>query len=176
MRERNGNLITLAQEGFFDVITHGCNCFCTMGAGIAPQMARAFGCDKFPMEAPQYKGDKTKLGTIDYEWQSINIYREIEGPRTGAAPDFGTHNLAVVNSYTQYRYGRNHEDGDKMPVDYNAISSCMRRINLLFAGKTIGLPLIGCGLAGGDWNIVKNIFETELFAMDVWVVHYDGTK
>ena len=30
-----GDLIKLAQKGKFDIIAHGCNCFCTMGAGIA---------------------------------------------------------------------------------------------------------------------------------------------
>ena len=28
-----GDLIKLANEGTFDVITHGCNCMSTMGAG-----------------------------------------------------------------------------------------------------------------------------------------------
>jgi len=30
-----GNLIQFAQNGGFDLIVHGSNCFCTMGAGIA---------------------------------------------------------------------------------------------------------------------------------------------
>ena len=30
-----GNLIALADAGQIDVLIHGCNCFCTMGAGIA---------------------------------------------------------------------------------------------------------------------------------------------
>jgi O-acetyl-ADP-ribose deacetylase (regulator of RNase III) len=34
----DGDLIKLALKGEFDVIVHGCNCFCQMGAGIAPQM------------------------------------------------------------------------------------------------------------------------------------------
>jgi O-acetyl-ADP-ribose deacetylase (regulator of RNase III) len=154
IRERQGNLITLAKEEHFDVITHGCNCFCTMGAGIAPQMAEAFGCDKFEMESYGYRGDINKLGCIDYEFNR-------------------QYNLQVVNSYTQYRYGRNHKDGDKTPVDYDAIRMCMRKINHSFPGKTIGLPLIGCGLAGGDWGVVKKIIEAELNSMDVWIVHYE---
>ena len=30
-----GNLVTLALAGEFDVIIHGCNCFNTMGSGVA---------------------------------------------------------------------------------------------------------------------------------------------
>ena len=37
------------------------NCFCTMGAGIAPQMAKIFGCDKFPLEHTKFKGNINKL-------------------------------------------------------------------------------------------------------------------
>ena len=33
--EIEGDLIEFAKEGRLDVITHGCNCMCTMGAGIA---------------------------------------------------------------------------------------------------------------------------------------------
>jgi len=171
LREREGNLIALAKEGHFDVITHGCNCFCTMGAGIAPQMAKAFGCDTFKMESPQFKGMMDKLGTIDYQTGVIVNGEFINALNSEVSAEDG-HVLTPINSYTQYWYGRNHAAGDKSPVDYEAITLCMRKINHSFKGKTIGLPLIGCGLAGGDWNIVKKIIETELDAMDVWIVHY----
>lgn len=39
MKVITGNLIKLAINGDFDVIIHGCNCFCKMGAGIAKQIA-----------------------------------------------------------------------------------------------------------------------------------------
>ena len=65
MKMIQGDLIALAKEGNFDVIAHGCNCFCTMGSGIAPLMAKAFGVDKYPLEAPKQKGDRNKLGHIE---------------------------------------------------------------------------------------------------------------
>jgi O-acetyl-ADP-ribose deacetylase (regulator of RNase III) len=37
-----GDLIRLAILGNFDVIVHGCNCFKTMGGGIAAQIKRVF--------------------------------------------------------------------------------------------------------------------------------------
>jgi hypothetical protein len=45
--------------------------------------------------------------------------------------------------------------GSTVALDYEALTLCMRKINYTFTGKHIGLPMIGCGLAGGDWNIVK---------------------
>lgn len=154
-----GDLIKLAKEGQFDVITHGCNCFCTMGAGIAVPMKQNFHCDRFEKEGLLHRGDINKLGTIDYEVQHINI-------------GLTSMDLIVVNSYTQYRYGRNHTDGDKLPVDYDAITLCMRKINHTFPGKTIGLPMIGAGLAGGDWAKIFGIIKEELTDMNIVIVKY----
>ena len=78
----------------------------------------------------------------------------------------------IVNSYTQFRYGKNHTDGVSKPLDYEALTLCMRKINQEFSGKHIGLPKIGAGLAGGDWNRIKNIIQTELKDMKVSVVIY----
>lgn len=169
MKIIKGDLIELAKQGHFDVITHGCNCFCTMGAGIAVPMKENFGCNEFPMEASEYKGDINKLGTIDYQTANLVLNKPNTGNLNLLSIDL-VFQLIVVNSYTQYRYGWNHVDGDKKPVDYEAISLCMRKINHQFKGKSIGLPKIGCGLAGGDWNIVSKILEKELKDMNVTVV------
>lgn len=152
-KEIDGNLITLAEEGKFDVITHGCNCFNTMGAGIAPQMAAHFDCNVFPLEHRRYKGDYNKLGQID--WEFIDEY-----------------NLYVVNSYTQYHYGYNHLDGVRNPFDYLAFTLCMKKINYAFQDMHIGLPKIGAGLAGGDWNKIIIIIESELKDCDITIVNY----
>jgi len=190
----DGDLIKLALKGEFDVITHGCNCFCQMGAGIAPQMAEAFGCNEFAKEREyivdcdeqgdyctvetENKGDINKLGTIDYETQYLwfkhpnakDGYAVAMNHRTVGQPD--TKPLTVVNSYTQYRYGRNHADGDARPFDYEAFTMCMRKINNIFAGKHIGMPKIGAGLAGGNWNRIEHIINTELRDCIVTVVNY----
>ena len=79
----------------------------------------------------------------------------------------------VVNSYTQYNYGRNHSDGDDKPLSYEALTLCLRKINHKFKGKHIGLPQIGCGLAGGDWEKVKAIIQKELVDCDATVVIYN---
>lgn len=173
MKEIKGDLIELAKQGEFDVITHGCNCFCTMGAGIAVPMKENFFCDTFEMEKPEYKGDINKLGTID--WDYITDSGTVIGLRKSNPNDLHVNDVlvTVVNSYTQYRYGRNHADGDKTPVDYDAITMCMRKINHIFKGKSIGLPKIGAGLAGGDWNKIKLIIEKELKDMNVIVVKYN---
>lgn len=62
---------------------------------------------------------------------------------------------------------------DTQEERYSSIRKILRNINKECRKMKIGLPLLGCGLAGGDWNIVKNIIEEELKDCDVTVVHYD---
>lgn len=156
-KEVEGDLIKLAQKGEFDVVAHGCNCFCTMGAGIAPQMAKAFGADKFPLEEEKFKGSINKLGMISYKF-------------VDRAEPFKK--LAVVNAYSQYGLGNNHPGGSDQPLDYDALALCFKKINHRFKGKHIGLPQIGCGLAGGKWSIVRKLIQAHLYDMDVTVVNY----
>ena len=145
-RELDGDLIKLAKDGEFEVIDHGCNCMSVMKSGIAPQMVKAFKCDKFPMES--VGADITKLGNIDF---GFNVKS----------------NVTIVNAYTQYGYGRN-----KVHLDYEALTLCLRKMNVVFKGQHIGLPKLGAGLAGGDWTRIKEIIKTELKDCNVTVVNY----
>jgi O-acetyl-ADP-ribose deacetylase (regulator of RNase III) len=154
-----GDLIKLALQGKFDVIVHGCNCFNTMGAGIAVQMANVFGCDKFNMEYKNYKGDINKLGQIDHRNFNI-VLGKVLTPYS-----FDEINLTVINAYTQFETGRN--------LDYVALKLCLKKINYLFKGKHIGLPLIGCGIAGGNWEIVQRMIQITLKDCKVTIVEYE---
>ena len=138
-----GNLIELAKQGEFDVICHGANCFCTMGAGIARQIRSSFP-EAYRIDQQTKTGDYKKLGTCSFA---------------------NCDNIIVVNAYTQFgyaSYGRN--------IDYDAVRSCMKWIAENHKDKKIGMPKIGAGLGGGDWNIIKEIIEEELNGIDVTIV------
>lgn len=152
--EVDGDLIALAQEGTFDVIVHGCNCFCTQKSGIAPQMVKAFDTNMYDLENISFKGDINKLGNIEYHTRfSINNQENIT-------------KFHVVNAYTQYDYR-----GER-PINYNALIMCLIKINYIFKEKHIGLPKIGCGLAGGDWDFVKALIKIYLSDCKVTVINY----
>jgi O-acetyl-ADP-ribose deacetylase (regulator of RNase III) len=161
----DGDLITLSKEGRFDVIAHGCNCHSTMGAGIAPQMAKAFGCDSFEMEL--WGSDVNKLGNIDYQTFVLTKLTADDIKNGNFKPE-----LTVVNAYTQFNYGRNHSDGDARPFNYEAFTLCMKKMNIVFADKHIGMPKIGAGLAGGNWNRIEHIINTELKDCQITIVNY----
>lgn len=147
--EIKGDLIKLGLEKKFDMIAHGCNCHCTMGAGIAPLFAKHFGADKFPLEAPEYKGAINKLGMVDV--------RNVNG-------------TLIANCYTQY------DTGGRQALDYEALVLCFRKLNKRYKGKSIGLPQIGCGLGGGSWPIVHKMIQSELKDMDVTVVIFNPLR
>ena len=155
-REVEGDLVKLAIAGEFEVIAHGCNCFCTMGAGIAPLFAKYFNADKFPLEHPSHRANYNKMGCIDSQLES-----RYSKP------------FHVVNAYTQFSTGASY---GHIPLDYDALTLCLRKINKVFEGKTIGLPKIGCGLAGGNWEIVKALIQKELKSMDVVVVNFNPLR
>lgn len=141
-----GNLIDLTKEGFFDVIVHGCNCFNVMGKGIARNIAY-----NFPMaldaDTRTLKGDPFKLGRY-----TKALYRSESGKL-----------VTIVNGYTQYRPGKN--------LDLKALESVFGLVALHFKEAKIGFPLIGCGLAGGDWNRdVHRIINRMLIHIDRNVV------
>lgn len=149
MKVTQGDLIKKAKEGEFDLIVHGCNCFCTMGGGIAKGIKKAFP-EAFDADQATPEGSKEKLGTCSF----AKIERE------------GI-DLTVVNAYTQFDYR-----GMGVKVDYDAVRSCMKWIKENFKGKRIGLPKIGAGLAGGDWERISQIIDKELAGEDVTLVEY----
>jgi O-acetyl-ADP-ribose deacetylase (regulator of RNase III) len=151
-KEIKGDLIKLALNGEFDVIAHGCNCMCNMGAGIAVGMNRTFGVGGYQLEHPNMRGNINKLGQIEFRHFPLTT-------ETG---------VYIVNCYTQYLPAKNQK-----PLDYEALRLCLRKMNFSFNGNKIGLPLIGCGLAGGDPEKVIPMIKEELKDCDVTVVIYD---
>ena len=143
-----GDLVRDAERDF-DVIGHGCNCWCTMGKGIAldvkKKYPRAYDADRATA-----LGDKDKLGTFT-SWENLG--------------------LTVLNMYTQWHYA-----GSDVKADYDAIRNCMKLVKKYHSRKKIGLPLIGAGLAGGSWDIIEKIIEEELVGEDVTVVIWEKSK
>lgn len=149
MKAVNGDLLQLAMQGAFDVIVHGCNCYCQMGRGIALSIKRQFP-EAYAADCLTVKGDVGKLG-------SISVAEVTRGERS----------FVVVNGYTQI-----HWRGDGVKADYDAIRSVMRELKNRFAGQRIGYPKIGAGLAGGDWQTILAIVEDELAGEDHTCVEF----
>lgn len=139
-----GNLIDAAKNGEVNVIAHCCNCMCNMGKGIAPQIKRAFPY-AYAADLDTTAGDQSKLG-----------YFSLGEPENSSDP-------LVYNLYGQYRYGYN-DKGRQLDYDalYDALIAMANDLLLRDKGLKIGLPMIGAGLAGGNWAIIEVMIEETL--------------
>jgi len=147
----HGDLIKLAVAGDFDVLVHGCNCHCTMGAGIAKAIRDVFPA-AFEADKATAPGDRDKLGTLSC-----------------ADVEAVGHRLTVVNAYTQFDWR-----GEKPLVDYEAVRRAFAAVRQQFSGKRIGYPRIGAGLAGGDWEVIAAIIDEELEGEQHTLVEFAG--
>jgi O-acetyl-ADP-ribose deacetylase (regulator of RNase III) len=153
MKTLSGDLLKLADMGFFDVIIHGANCFCTMGAGIAAQIRKKYP-EAYKADCNTKKGDKKKLGT----YSMATIYNAHLGKK-----------LLIINAYTQYGFAKG-----KIKTDYNAVESVFGLIKKNLGGSSLkfGYPKIGAGLGGGDWSIISNIICEKMIGEDHMFISY----
>ena len=133
MKIVNGDLIEMGKNNEVDIILHGCNCFNTMGAGIAAQIASNFPDAKLA-DDETLRGDAGKLGTY-----TIGMHGR----------------LTIFNVYTQYSMSYH----DKDVFEYNAFERALNKISHRFGKWRIGLPLIGMGLACGDEGKIMTLIE-----------------
>ena len=148
MKTVQGDLIKMALDGRFDVILHGANCYCKMGAGIAKTIKNVFP-EAYEADCQTEAGDISKLGRISF-----------------ATVTRGEHEITVVNAYTQFGYGRG------LQLDYDAVRMAMEDVKVNFQGQRIGYPKIGAGLAGGDWGLIYQIIDDELYDEDHTCVEF----
>lgn len=114
------------------IICHQVNCKYVMGAGLAAQIRKAY-----PEHYSDYMSRHAHLGGLCITQINSDLY--------------------VIGIYGQDSYGRN-----GLYTDYAALEKGLCSVSIF--AKEKGLPIylpfgIGCGLAGGDWQIVSNIID-----------------
>ncbi|MFM2478259.1 phosphatase [Celerinatantimonas sp. MCCC 1A17872] len=149
MKVMDGDLITLAEQGKFDVIVHGCNCFNDMSHGIAATIKEHFP-EAYMADQDTTPGDRNKLGTF-----------------TSALIERNGHQFTVVNAYTQYGHVG---DGN---VDYEALQIVFAQVKQHFHNLRIAYPLIGAGRGGGNWELLEKIIDQQLEGEDHTLIRYE---
>lgn len=137
-----GNLLDI-EAG---IIVHGVNCRGVMGSGVAKALR-----DKYPKLYPAYRQYVDSyaggLGNSEVLLGKVHWYEPNK-------------ELAIANAFTQDAYGK---DGLKY-VSYDAVNDAFYRIGTtaLRNNRPIYFPMIGAGLGGGSWNVIKTIIEDVL--------------
>lgn len=129
-----GNLLEVTRG----ILVHGCNCRGVMGGGIALSVK-----NKWPYVYEVYERTHASMGLKLGSVLPVKVGEE----------------LYVVNAMTQDNLGTS-----SIQVDYPAVRKCFAQVRILAnaTGLPVMYPLIGCGLAGGDWKVVSKIIMEEL--------------
>jgi len=154
---KTGDLLSVT-EGF---IVHGCNARGIMGSGVALQIRRRYpeafrGYYEYVKRVENYNARLGDAGNIKLAGKVINHFVDKK--------------LVIVNAITQDSFGR---DPNVIYVDYDAVRESFKVLNGMLQArrnndeyekikKVVNFPLIGCGLANGDWEIVRDIIDEEL--------------
>ena len=159
-----GDLVKSYLANELDAYAHQCNCFCRMGRGIAPLLASA-NPEVRKVDNDTTEGDKSKLGSFTNTKGTLsqpviyNIYGQYHWSKYKVAPDRNTDYEALKQGLVAVR-----EDLHLKQYDY-----------VYDRQMTLGLPLIGCGLAGGDWEgvvfpMIEEVFEDSGVDVTVFVL------
>lgn len=146
MKHMVGDILLNVNRG---IIVHGCNAQGVMGGGIAAQIKQ-----KYPTAFKEYfnmlkkheeHGCKDCLG-------SVNISK---------IPN--TNDFYIANAITQEYYGT-----DMRHVNYEAIAKAFENISDFAMSENLPIhyPMIGAGLAGGNWTIISTIINETLIGCD----------
>ena len=131
----NSNLLDV-QEG---IICHQTNCIGVMGGGIALQIRK-----KWPKVYTDYR-------------EECGIFTSKPEHLLGHVQDvLVKDNLVVANCYGQVFPGKG------CMTDYNAWDTILDKLKDLsnYFNLDLHFPwMIGCGLAGGDWNVMRKKIE-----------------
>lgn len=151
----NGDLLSLS-EG---ILVHGCNTQGIMGAGFARSLRERY--------SDAYKAYRSTFSRIGLHLGQLVLIGGI--PSTLLEPPLGEglveyrspmlpERLIIANAMTQDRLA---QKPGEVVVSYPAIEEAFVKVRHLaeVTGLDVHFPLIGCGLAGGDWNEVSRLIE-----------------
>ncbi len=131
------------------IIAHGCNDLGKWGAGFSGAVSK-----RWHLPEQKYRAImRYNLGEI----QLIKVSAD----------------TVVANMITQ-RGIRGAQYGTR-PLRYVALANCLDKLanRAVYTGASVHMPRIGCGLAGGNWNVVEALIEDTLGREGVPTYVYD---
>jgi hypothetical protein len=118
--------------------------------------------------AHPYLGFPEPEGSPEAHRARLNMRRHVHG----YSEQLPGQEFVVANAMTQYDHGR---DPGTVYVDYDALEAAFLRVRILARDTKLPVhfPLIGCGLANGQWDEVSARIERALgpdIAKTLWVL------
>lgn len=141
---KQGNVLTDLMLGHITTVAHGCNCAGGFGSGIAGQIGMLF---------PKVRDAYYEL--FEQGGATLGFFQPV---KVGE-------NKTIINCGTQQNFmprGINH-------LDMAALEEILHKLVLLPESEIIGIPKIGAGLAGGDWNEIEGLVNKVFMQRDITV-------
>lgn len=159
---KKGNLL----ESNCDIICHQVNCQRVMGSGIAKQIR-----DKWPEVYEDYCSEIDLMYNNGFVKQSSDLLGMVSCIKL-------ENGRYITNFFSQDKFlprGVCHTDYEAFTKCCNSLKEFITEYNLDKSKTIIGFPYkIGCGLAGGNWDVVSAIIEREFEGYEVEIYEYEG--
>lgn len=150
IKEVKGDLLQAPEN----IIGHQVNCQGTMNAGLAAKIR-----NKYPIVFERYK-------------QLVNMHNSNKEILLGTTQVIKVQeNKYVANLFGQLNYGKYQRQTsyDHLYQALETLKGKAKKHNL-----TVALPHgLGCGLAGGDWDIVRNLIDKAFADYEVTIYKID---
>ena len=149
--------------GGLRIIAHICNDQGGWGAGFVTALSK-----KWPEPERRYREFSSEQAQFDLGDIQMVPVKDSHGKIYIA-------NMIAQHGFSSPRavhYGSLCECFDKIVEWINSLGEVQRKIsipNYSGVNASIHMPRIGCGLGGGDWEIVKELIESKLGWLDVYV-------
>jgi len=129
------------------LIVHICNNIGKWNKGFVNAITKKW---TLPKKYYHEKMKKYKLGTV----QIVKVEKDI-----------WIGNMIAQNGINRRGYSF------KRRVDYDKLSECLDKVNSYAKSNnaTVHMPMIGTGLGGGEWEIIKKIIKSKLCEIGVYV-------
>lgn len=160
-KEVSGDVVDVAESvantARLTIIPHVCNSLGVMGAGVARRLVT-----KWPGILRNYADGCNRALLVGRNRVGWNDYVAVKN-----------NSIEVVNMVAQVGVGRS----NRIPLRYGALAKCMHDLlDAYDADINIVAPKFGSALAGGNWEVIRDMIE-EIWVdngVDVTVVVYKG--
>lgn len=135
------------------IIVHICNDIGAWGKGFVVAISKRWKLPEIKYKDWHKSNEKFDLGQVQFVKVEEDIW--------------------VANLIGQHKI-KNHKNGNP-PIRYEAIAHGLEKVShfAVANNSTIHMPRIGCGLAGGKWEIIEPLIQESLVSKGIDVTVYD---
>lgn len=137
------------------VVCQQVNCQGEMNSGVAKAIR-----DKYPHIYESYKEFCEKRNEENLPLMGMVHFNTIDNKQV------------YINMFAQDKHGY---DGEQY-TNYDALQQCFEKVKVVLKDRSVAFPYkVGCGLGGGDWNVVLKMIETVFadYNVELWKYNND---